>query len=67
MSRCLKYLVVNTPESAQIVNEFLKEKQITRDVLILSNVPDRQFSRGLQAKLEGADATLVYDVVELSQ
>lgn len=40
---------------------------MTRDVLILANVPDRQFARGLQAKLEGSDASLVYDVIEISR
>lgn len=50
-----------------MVNDFLKEKQITRDVLILANVPERQFSRGIQAKLEGTGASLVYDVIEISR
>jgi len=50
-----------------MVNEFLREKQITRDVLILSNVPDRNFSRGLQAKLDGAEASLIYDVIDISK
>ena len=36
-------------------------------MLILGNVPDRQFSRGLQAKLDGTDASLVYDVIEVSR
>ena len=47
LSKCLKFLVVDSEETASNVNDFLKEKQITRDVLILSNVPDRQFTRGL--------------------
>ena len=47
LSKCLRFLVVNNAESAQMVNDFLREKQITKDVLILSNVPDRSFSRGL--------------------
>ena len=51
-----------------MVNEFLREKQITRDVLILANVPDRNFSRGIQAKLDGAiNASLVYDVIDISK
>ena len=67
LSRCLKFLVVDSIESSKIVNEFLKEKQITRDVLILANVPSRQLSSGLAAKLEGSDASLVYDVIEMSR
>lgn len=50
-----------------MVNEFLREKQITRDVLILSNVPDRNFSRGLQAKLDNSEASLIYDVIDISK
>lgn len=41
LSKCLKFLVVDNSDSAQMVNDFLKEKQITRDVLILANVPER--------------------------
>jgi len=41
LKKCLRYLVVDTPESASICNEFLKEKQISKDVLVLSNVPER--------------------------
>ena len=67
LSKCLKFLVVNTAESAQMVNEFLAEKQISKDVLILENVPDKSFSKGLQARLEGADASPVYDVIDISR
>jgi chromosome segregation ATPase len=40
--KCLKMLVVDTPESAAICSDFLKEKQISMEVLVLSNVPDRK-------------------------
>jgi hypothetical protein len=30
-------------------------------------VPDRQFSKGLSAKLVGSSAQLVYDVIEVSR
>ena len=65
LSKCLKFLVVDSMESSKIVNEFLKEKQITRDVLILDNVPDKPISSVLSSKLEGVDASLVYDVIEM--
>ena len=67
LSKCLKLLVVDTAASAQIVNEFLREKQIIRDVLILENVPDRPFNRGLQLKLEGTSASPIYDVIEMTR
>ena len=68
LCRCLNFLVVNSAESAQIVNDFLREKQITKDVLILANVPDRSFSRNVQARLEGVEAAcLVYDVIDISK
>ena len=41
LSKCLRYLVVDNGESAKIVNEFLLEKQVSKDVLILENLPDR--------------------------
>ena len=41
LSRSLRHLVVTSDEAAEICNEFLREKQISKDVLILENVPDR--------------------------
>ena len=41
LSKSLRYLVVDNGESAKIVNEFLLEKQVSKDVLILENLPDR--------------------------
>lgn len=38
------------------------------DVLVLSNVPDKQFSPGINAKINGVQgASLVYDVIEISR
>ena len=67
MQKCLRFLVVDTEEAAANCNEFLKEKKLVKDVLVLSNVPDRQFSKGLSAKLVGSSAQLVYDVIEVSR
>lgn len=53
LQKCLKFLVVDTEEAAANCNEFLKEKKLVKDVLVLSNVPDRQFSKGIHAKLSG--------------
>jgi len=35
LQKCLKFLVVDTSESALMVSEFLKEKQICMEVLVL--------------------------------
>lgn len=60
--KCLKMLVVDTPESADMCSDFLKEKQISMEVLVLVNVPDRKFSAN-QKLTNGA--MLVYEVVEV--
>jgi len=70
LSKSLKFLVVDTAQSAEICSEFLKEKQIQRDVLILANLPEREVSRRVQVELskcEGMDASLIYDVIEVSR
>lgn len=67
MQKCLKLLVVDSEEAATICNEFLKEKNISKDLLVLSNVPDRPFAKGLQAKLHDTSAQLIYDVIECSR
>ena len=41
MQKCLRFLVVDTEEAAAVCNEFLKEKKLAKDVLVLTNVPDR--------------------------
>ena len=67
LSKCLKYLVVKDGDTAKTVNEFLLEKQVSKDVLILENLPDRHFKKGIQAKLAGEQAMLVYDVIEVGR
>jgi hypothetical protein len=51
MQKCLRMLVVDSEEAAGICNEFLKEKNLTKDLLVLPNVPERQFVKGIHAKL----------------
>ena len=53
LKKCLRYLVVDNAASSKIVNEFLLEKQIVKDVLILENVPDISSRKWLLARLEG--------------
>ncbi len=66
LKKCLKMLVVDDTDSAQICSDFLKEKSISLDVLVLSNVPDRQFSNGISNKIQSfKGASLIYDVIEV--
>ena len=66
LKKCLKMLVVDDTDSAQICSDFLKEKSISLDVLVLSNVPDRQFSNGIGNKIQSfKGASLIYDVIEV--
>lgn len=41
LNKCLKFLVVDSPSTAEFCTEFLKEKGLFKDLLILSNVPDK--------------------------
>ena len=67
MQKCLRMLVVDSEEAAAVCNEFLKEKNMSKDLLVLPNVPERQISKGIQAKLQGTKGQLIYDVVEVSR
>lgn len=67
LSKCLKFLVVDTPETAVYCTEFLKEKGLFKEVLVLSNVPERQVNHKLAKDLKAADAHLIYDVIEVSR
>jgi chromosome segregation ATPase len=51
LAKTLKYLVVDSENAAVTVKEFLEEKQILRDVLVLSNVPEKPFPKGIQNQL----------------
>lgn len=39
MTKSLRYLVVDTVQSSLYVTEFLKEKGMRKDVLVLQNIP----------------------------
>lgn len=66
LSKCLKFLVVDTPQTAEYCTEFLKEKGMFKEVLVLSNVPERQINHKVTKDAKG-EAHLVYDVVEISR
>ena len=58
--------MVDSPQSAEYCTEFLKEKGLFKDVLVLQNVPERKINHGLTRELKG-EGHLVYDVVEVSR
>ena len=39
LTKCLKFLVVDTVQTSKYVTEFLKEKGLMKDVMVLENVP----------------------------
>ena len=47
MAKQLKLLVVDTAESSKYVTEFLKEKGLQKDVLILENVPMKSQAKNI--------------------
>lgn len=44
LTKCLRFLVVDTVQSSKYVTEFLKEKGLMKEVLVLENIP-QQFTR----------------------
>ena len=67
LQKTLKFLVVDTPQTAEYCTEFLKEKGLFKDVLVLQNVPERALNQKLAKDLKGSDAHLVFDVIEVSR
>jgi chromosome segregation ATPase len=66
LKKCLKMLVVDSAEAAQTCSDFLKEKQLSLEVLVLSNVPQRHFTQGLTSKLNGVKGAIhMYEVIEV--
>lgn len=66
LSKSLKFLVVDSPQSAEYVADFLKEKNLLKEVLVLSNVPDRSINSKIAKDIKN-EGSLVYDVVEVSR
>lgn len=45
LQKCLRMLVVDSAEAALTCSDFLKERSLTMEVLVLQNIPDRQFTQ----------------------
>lgn len=66
LSKCLKFLIVENEEAAEYCTDFLKEKQLYKDVLVLSNVPDRHIDGTINKRLKD-QGTLVIDVIDVTR
>lgn len=66
LSKCLKFLVVDTAATAEQCTDYLKEKGLFKELLVLENVPDRQVKNHLTKELKG-EGHLVYDIIEVSR
>lgn len=70
LTKCLRFLVVDTAQTAKYVTEFLKEKGLQRDLLILENMPDsiRKNSNQIsQIKLKELGGEFVLDRIDVSR
>lgn len=63
LQKCLKFLVVNSAKDAQTVSDFLTEKQLQMELLVLENLPE-QVPNPMLPKLP-KDTILVYQVIEV--
>ena len=59
----LNYLIVEDNETAKICSEFLKSKEISSDVIVLENIPEKSFDENLRNKL-GNMGTLIIDLID---
>jgi chromosome segregation ATPase len=58
--------VVDTPQTAEYCTEYLKEKGLFKELLVLQNVPERQIDARVAKDIKGL-GHLVYDVIEISR
>jgi chromosome segregation ATPase len=66
LSKSLKFLIVDTPQSAEYCTDFLKEKGLFKDLVVLQNVPEKQHNQGIK-RLIGNQGELIYEVIEVSR
>jgi structural maintenance of chromosome 1 len=59
----LNYLVVENEETAKICSEFLKSKEINADVLVLENIPHKEFDESIRLKL-GNNGNFLVDLID---
>jgi chromosome segregation ATPase len=69
LTKCLRYLVVDTVHSSRYVTEYLKDKGIQKDVLVLENMPsqrDKKNKISAQA-LQKYNAQFLCDVIDVAR
>ena len=69
LTKCLKYLVVDTVASCKYVTEYLKDKGIQKDVLVLENMPSSSRSRNKISSqaLANFDAEFLSEVIDVAR
>ena len=68
LQKSLRLLVVNDKAAAAICSEFLKEQSLSMDVLVLENIPSRNFDQSVANKIARTQgASLVYEVIDVSR
>jgi chromosome segregation ATPase len=70
LTKCLRFLVVDTAQTSKYVTEFLKEKGLQKDVLILENLPEgskRNKNQISQFKLKDLGGEFLSDVIDISR
>lgn len=69
LGKCLKYLVVDTAATSRYLIDFLKEKGLQRDVLVLENFPseNREVQRIPAQRLKESGGEYIREVIETSR
>ena len=69
LCKTLRYLVVDTVSSSQYCTEFLKEKGLRKDVLVLENIPEYRRKEGsiTAEQLKRYEAEFLSNVVDVTR
>lgn len=72
LAKCLKYLVVDTEATSHYLIDFLKEKGLQKDVLVLENLPPLSSNEGANNKvpaqrLRDLGGEYIKEVIETSR
>lgn len=59
----LNYLIVEDNETAKECSDFLKAKEISADVIVLENIPEKAYDEGLRNKISSL-GNLIIDLID---
>lgn len=64
----MRYLVVDSVQSSQYCTEFLKEKGLRKDVLVLENIPSRNKNQKIShEQLKRYEGEFLSDVIDVTR